>query len=128
MRGFAVPACATLIALMVVAQLLICSGMQDSVRNARYKIGAPLQPILDRYDVNDPEWRRASEVSRELMGIDKAVYNLSSLLFYAQLLLGVGAIGVLLVHKRKGCPRAVPDNPRMQTDAAVNGDGGDEDK
>ena len=122
MRGFVVPTCATLVTLMVITQLLVQAKMQASVRDASSKIDTQLRPILSGRDVDDPEWQRASEVSREVMWINKAVYNWSSQLLYAQLVLGIAAVGVLLVHRRKERYQADPDIPRMQPDA----DGGDE--
>ena len=125
MRGSAVVACAVLVTLMVVAQLLICGGMQKSVTRASATLGTHFQSELDSHDVNDPEWQRASKLSREVMWLRKAVHNRASELFCVQLLLGAGAIGVLLVYGRKGRSSAKPDNLRTQADASADHDGND---
>ena len=88
-------------------------------------LGGDIYSELDSHDVNDPEWQRASKLSREVMWLRKAVHNRASELFCVQLLLGAGAIGVLLVYGRKGRSSAKPDNLRTQADASADHDGND---
>ena len=126
MRKYAVLASAVLVSLMIVAQLIICAAMTDSVGDACSGLDAHLKAALESSEVNDPEWWRSYRRSREVMHILKAVHNRSAQLLRVQLLLGAGAIGFLVISWRGCRPREQPDNPRVQQDTAGRTDGRDD--